>query len=52
MSPDEAAVNDLIARAVAPHGGLDVLVNAVGGYAGGAKLWELETNVLDRMLSA
>ena len=48
---DEAAVSDLIARVVAQHGALDVLVNAVGGYAGGAKLWELETNVLDRMLA-
>jgi NAD(P)-dependent dehydrogenase (short-subunit alcohol dehydrogenase family) len=48
---DEAAVNDLIARVVAQHGALDVMVNAVGGYAGGAKLWELETKVLDRMLA-
>jgi NAD(P)-dependent dehydrogenase (short-subunit alcohol dehydrogenase family) len=29
---------------------LDVLVNTVGGYAGGVKLWELEAAVLDRML--
>jgi NAD(P)-dependent dehydrogenase (short-subunit alcohol dehydrogenase family) len=48
---DEAAVSFLIDRVVAQHGGLDVLVNTVGGYAGGVKLWELETSVLDRMLA-
>jgi len=29
---------------------LDVLVNTAGGYAGGAKLWEIESAVLERML--
>ena len=29
---------------------LDVLVNAAGGYAGGPKLWEIESAVLERML--
>ena len=29
---------------------LDVLVNTAGGYAGGPKLWEIESTVLDRML--
>ncbi len=29
---------------------LDVLVNTVGGYAGGIPLWELEPEVLERML--
>jgi len=48
---DEAAVQQLIEGTVAEHGGLDVLVNAVGGYAGGAKLWELDTRVFDRMLA-
>jgi NAD(P)-dependent dehydrogenase (short-subunit alcohol dehydrogenase family) len=48
---DEAAVSDLIARTVARHGSLDVLVNAAGGYTGGAELWQLEANVLDRMLA-
>jgi NAD(P)-dependent dehydrogenase (short-subunit alcohol dehydrogenase family) len=27
------------------------MVNTVGGYAGGDKLWELDTKVLDQMLS-
>lgn len=29
---------------------LDVLVNTVGGYAGGTKLWQTESAVLERML--
>jgi NAD(P)-dependent dehydrogenase (short-subunit alcohol dehydrogenase family) len=36
---------------VADHGLLDVLVNAVGGYAGGTPLWELDLKVLDQMLA-
>jgi len=48
---DEAAVSQLIETMLAQHGRLDALVNTVGGYAGGVKLWELETNVLDRMLA-
>lgn len=48
---DEAAVRELVARIVAQHGHLDALVNAVGGYAGGVKLWEAETKVFDQMLA-
>jgi NAD(P)-dependent dehydrogenase (short-subunit alcohol dehydrogenase family) len=48
---DEAAVSQLVERVVAQHGTLDALVNTVGGYAGGVKLWELETAILDRMLA-
>ncbi|MCI3950986.1 MAG: short-chain dehydrogenase/reductase [Burkholderiales bacterium] len=48
---DEAAVNQLIENILAQHGRLDILVNTVGGYAGGVKLWEMETDVLDRMLA-
>ncbi len=48
---DEAAVGRLIESVVARHGRLDALVNTVGGYAGGVKLWELETKVFDQMLS-
>ena len=48
---DEAAVRELVARIVAQHGRLDALVNAVGGYAGGVKLWEAETKVFDQMLA-
>jgi NAD(P)-dependent dehydrogenase (short-subunit alcohol dehydrogenase family) len=48
---DEAAVRGLVAGIVAQHGRLDALVNAVGGYAGGVKLWEAEAQVFDRMLA-
>ncbi len=47
---DETAVRGLVDELVARHGRLDVLVNAVGGYAGGAKLWEMDAKVLDQML--
>jgi NAD(P)-dependent dehydrogenase (short-subunit alcohol dehydrogenase family) len=48
---DEAAVGQLVDKILAQHGRLDVLVNAVGAYAGGAKLWELESKVFDQMLA-
>src|SRR5437016_12835732 len=48
---DEAAVQQLIAGIDAEDRRLDVLVNTVGGYVGGIKLWELETGVLDQMLA-
>ncbi|RZU43016.1 SDR family NAD(P)-dependent oxidoreductase [Edaphobacter modestus] len=47
---DESSVTSLVAEIVAKHGRLDVLVNTVGGYAGGIKLWELEPKVFERML--
>jgi NAD(P)-dependent dehydrogenase (short-subunit alcohol dehydrogenase family) len=48
---DEAAVQGLIEGICAEHGRLDVLVNTVGGYAGGVRLWELQTKTFDRMLA-
>ena len=48
---DEAAVGQLIATVLTAYGQLDALVNTVGGYAGGVKLWELDTRVFDQMLS-
>ena len=48
---DEAAVRQLVEKILAQHSRLDVLVNAVGGYAGGTKLWELETKVFDQMMA-
>lgn len=48
---DEATVQHLIDEIVSEHGRLDVLVNTVGGYAGGLKLWEMETAVLDQMFA-
>jgi NAD(P)-dependent dehydrogenase (short-subunit alcohol dehydrogenase family) len=49
---NEVAVLQQVAGIVAKHGRLDVLINAVGGYAGGGKMWEMDANVLDKMLSA
>jgi len=48
---DEAAVRQLIENIVRKQGRLDAMVNAVGGYAGGTKLWELETKVFDQMMA-
>jgi NAD(P)-dependent dehydrogenase (short-subunit alcohol dehydrogenase family) len=48
---DEAAVRQLVEKILAQHGRLDVLVNTVGGYVGGTKLWELDTKVFDQMLA-
>ncbi len=48
---DEAAVTKLIDGIVARHGRLDCLVNAVGGYAGGVKLWELEAKIFEQQLT-
>jgi len=47
----EAAVNQFVGRVIAQHGQLDVVVNTVGGYAGGVKLWELDPSVFDKMLA-
>ncbi|HVQ54765.1 MAG TPA: SDR family NAD(P)-dependent oxidoreductase [Thermoanaerobaculia bacterium] len=46
------AVGTLVDELVARHGRLDALVNTVGAYAGGAKLWEMDAETLDRMLLA
>ena len=48
---NEAEVGKLIEGVVARHGRFDALVNTVGGYAGGVKLWELDTKVFDQMLA-
>ena len=48
---DEPAVRRLVAAVVSKHGRLDVLVNAVGGYAAGRALWDMDVSVLPQMLS-
>jgi NAD(P)-dependent dehydrogenase (short-subunit alcohol dehydrogenase family) len=48
---NEAEVGKLIEGVVARRGRLDAMVNTVGGYAGGVKLWELDTKVFDQMLA-
>jgi NAD(P)-dependent dehydrogenase (short-subunit alcohol dehydrogenase family) len=47
---DETAVAELVQAIVKENGHLDALVNAIGSYAGGAKLWEADLGVFDRML--
>jgi NAD(P)-dependent dehydrogenase (short-subunit alcohol dehydrogenase family) len=49
---NEQAVRELVAAIRARHGRLDILVNAVGGYAGGMPLWEQDPQLLDRMLNS
>ncbi len=48
---DEAGARELVDGVVAKHGRLDALVNTVGGYTGGATLWEVDPDALDRMLA-
>jgi NAD(P)-dependent dehydrogenase (short-subunit alcohol dehydrogenase family) len=47
---DEPAVRRVV-DAIAKAGSLDILVNSVGAYAGGTKLWETEPKVFDAMLA-
>jgi NAD(P)-dependent dehydrogenase (short-subunit alcohol dehydrogenase family) len=48
---NEPEVQQLIEGILRDHGRLDVLVNTVGGYVGGTKLWETDTKALDQMLT-
>jgi len=48
---DEAAMLRLVGALEAEFPRLLGLVNAVGGFAGGTKLWEMESGVLERMLA-
>jgi NAD(P)-dependent dehydrogenase (short-subunit alcohol dehydrogenase family) len=48
---DEAAVAQLVDHILVERGRLDAMVNTVGGYAGGVKLWDLDTAIFDQMLA-
>jgi NAD(P)-dependent dehydrogenase (short-subunit alcohol dehydrogenase family) len=48
---NETAVQQFVQGIVAEHGRLDFLVNAVGAYVGGVKLWEMDAKILDQMLT-
>jgi NAD(P)-dependent dehydrogenase (short-subunit alcohol dehydrogenase family) len=48
---EERATSEFVGGILSRHGRVDALVNTVGSYAGGMKLWELETKVFDAMLS-
>lgn len=47
----DAAAEQLVSKIAAQHGRLDVLVNAIGAYAGGSKLWETMPAEFDRMIA-
>jgi len=47
---DSKAIADLVKVILDEYGHLDVLVNTVGGYAGGTPLWQLEPEVFERQL--
>ena len=48
---DETATKALVEAVLVRNGRFDALVNTVGGFAGGKKLWEEDAGVLDRMLT-
>ena len=48
---DEVGVRQLVEKILGKHHRLDALVNTVGAYAGGTKLWEMETKIFDQMLA-
>ena len=47
---DEAAVGSAITKVCERHSRIDILVNAVGAYSGGAPLWNIAPRTFDLML--
>ncbi len=47
---DDTAVGRAVSDITTAHGRIDVLVNTVGWYAGGLKLWETDPPVFSKML--
>jgi len=48
---DDVAVQTAVKNIVSIQGRIDVLVNTVGAYAGGIKLWEVDPKVFEQMLN-
>ena len=48
---EDAAAERLVSEILTQHGRIDFLVNAIGAYAGGTKLWETDPAVFDRMIA-
>ncbi len=48
---DETACRALVDGIIARYGRLDILVNAIGGYAGGQALWETDPKTYQLMLT-
>jgi NAD(P)-dependent dehydrogenase (short-subunit alcohol dehydrogenase family) len=47
----QRAVGELVRAIMAKHGRLDAMVNAVGGYAAGANLWDTDPKVFEQMFA-
>jgi NAD(P)-dependent dehydrogenase (short-subunit alcohol dehydrogenase family) len=47
---DDTSVRSGVENLVETYGRIDVLVNTVGGYAGGIKLWETDPKVFSQMI--
>lgn len=47
----DSAATELITSVISQFGRMDILVNTIGGYSGGAPLWETGPETLERMLS-
>ena len=47
---DQNSVRELTEKLLAAHGRIDVLINTVGGYAGGTPFWQSDPKVFDQML--
>jgi NAD(P)-dependent dehydrogenase (short-subunit alcohol dehydrogenase family) len=48
---DEVAIRKFVDRVLTEHSSLDILVNSVGAYVGGVKLWELDIKTFDQMFA-
>lgn len=48
---EEAATQQKIDAVTAENGRIDILINAVGGYAGGTPLWSTPPDVWERMMA-
>jgi len=48
---DENSVRGVVESLATKDGHLDILVNTVGGYAGGIKLWELDNKIFEQMMA-
>jgi NAD(P)-dependent dehydrogenase (short-subunit alcohol dehydrogenase family) len=48
---DEAACRALVDGITARHGQLDILVNTIGGFAGGKALWETDPKIYQLMMT-
>jgi NAD(P)-dependent dehydrogenase (short-subunit alcohol dehydrogenase family) len=48
---DDVDVQTAVKNILSVNGRIDFLVNTVGAYAGGVKLWDVDPNIFEQMLS-